>query len=757
MNPNFTQEDESELLFLLRKIKHKNILELLATYVYDGIQNLLFWPADMDLHDFMLQSSRTPRFEEDGSILKAIQGLSSGLRHLHFFRLDDRGATDASTILYGIHQDIKPRNVLVKGTDFVLADFGLSRLKSVEEGSQTTFKDATYEYGAPECQDSRTWAQERIGRASDIWSFGCIVSELLIYMHKGLKGLQEFRVARVTQDQYGKQRAFHDGTRLKQQVRETITEVGETVKSLATSGVVQLLERVFEDRPTYRSDAKEVENRLERIVLQVHIQELLDTIAKLRIGIRTGVFQATISLESARFQAWAVALHLLPTRLESIDYNAQTPISFLELCETFDNTTESMKSPVCLEAKELDERFILSTLCQCNDKLYRILPKALSERANGLFSILFISDASASSFVSERNLAVQDSSKYEDTCRIAAIKYMSSLYMQETEDFSGSVKIQRFPVPKNPYSNNFQVQPEIYRYETEGGQQDVIVEFRSYKKLSKNGLSFDEVQKAVQPIFRRIQGLVGMLRKPRSSNLRALDCLGTYHDLNGERFGVVYGFPRSHSTPVRLHYLLKGGGSRGIVQPHIGLKIALARTLAACLQDVHLSGWVHKDINSYNILFFTSASQPSEHEYRNPYLTGFHYSREDDPNAITIGPDSIDETRHYQHPEYREGNGRTAFRREFDVYSLGLVLLEIGVWESLGGVYNHRPKSGLWELRDKYIRICDRQVLERMGPIYHAVTVRCLRAESQFRDEEDIDMAMDFQRNVIEKLESCRV
>lgn len=221
MSPQFTPEDESEVLFLLRALKHRNIVELLATYVHDGTYNLLFWPADTDMDRFLLQESRIGKFEENRSIIKEIQGLSSGLRHLHFFELS---STEASTLLYGTHQDIKPKNILIRGSDFILADFGLSRLKPVEEGSQTTWKNATYEYGAPECEDVDSWKQEQIGRALDIWSLGCIISELMIYMRNGSRGIQNFRYDRVTQGSRGKKPAFHDGIRLKVQVRKALAE-----------------------------------------------------------------------------------------------------------------------------------------------------------------------------------------------------------------------------------------------------------------------------------------------------------------------------------------------------------------------------------------------------------------------------------------------------------------------------------------------------------------------------------------------------
>lgn len=61
-----------------------------------------------------------------------------------------------------------------------------------------------------------------------------------------------------------------------------------------------------------------------------------------------------------------------------------------------------------------------------------------------------------------------------------------------------------------------------------------------------------------------------------------------------------------------------------------------------------------------------------------PYLSGFGYSRLDDPRAVSIPLRAQDEAAAYQHPELTE-NPRIGYRREYDAYSLGIVLTEIGL------------------------------------------------------------------------------
>lgn len=109
-------------------------------------------------------------------------------------------------------------------------------------------------------------------------------------------------------------------------------------------------------------------------------------------------------------------------------------------------------------------------------------------------------------------------------------------------------------------------------------------------------------------IFRRIQDLVVMLQKSRSSNFWVLNYLNTFEDSEKSRFEIVHRFLDKHFTSLRLHYLLKEENFKELRSSHIEQKIILIKIMTACLQNVHLFDWVHKNLSSYNILFFTSTN-----------------------------------------------------------------------------------------------------------------------------------------------------
>ena len=443
-------------------------MKLLAAYVHNDIYNLLFPLAIIDLDKFLSRGNRVVGLQADRDILKAVHGLSCGLNFLHNFERPHGS-------FHAVHQDIKPKNILIRGTDLVLADFGLSRLKPVEESSQTTWKDATFAYSAPECRDRITWAQGQIGRASDIWSLGCIISDLILYICNGSKGVEEVLSGRSMQDRYGKQDAFHDGKCLKEQVRNALAEVEREADSLATSTLFKLLEGMFAEDPEYRPKAKQVESRLEGIVLQRCIQDMLDTTTKLQEN-DVHDYQESLRMEIIRFRAWAGAFGLISVRQQIDNPTPQIPASFVDFYKAFESTVKSLASLDLFGPNEKNRDLGLVAIRQFNNTIYD-LPQTLRAKAGGLVAVLFTVDASPQSLaISQATVA-----GYENTSRIATIKHMSSLISQQSEDFDGSIIIEYSQIEEDIYSGNFDAHPKVYWYNIPQDQkQRVLVEWKDY-------------------------------------------------------------------------------------------------------------------------------------------------------------------------------------------------------------------------------------------------------------------------------------
>ena len=152
-------------LSLLTQIKHPNIVELLCCYSYQNYYTFIFSIADHeDLKQLLKRPERPEQFNADEGFFVGLTELASALDAVHNFF-----AHNLDIHLTGYHHNLTPRNILIDGTSFLLADFKLSTFKDPIEGSSTSFKDNDDFYIAPECQDLKGKLQPlRINQKSDI-------------------------------------------------------------------------------------------------------------------------------------------------------------------------------------------------------------------------------------------------------------------------------------------------------------------------------------------------------------------------------------------------------------------------------------------------------------------------------------------------------------------------------------------------------------------------------------------------------------
>jgi len=110
-------------------------------------------------------------------------GLASGLDYLHNFSVNGKVTINMKSLCMVYHQDIKPRNIF--GQRRKLHSRRL-RTFSPEKTSiktrKTLWKESTIEYGAPESQNEIDLSANEVGRSFDIWSLGCVLCEVGVYM-----------------------------------------------------------------------------------------------------------------------------------------------------------------------------------------------------------------------------------------------------------------------------------------------------------------------------------------------------------------------------------------------------------------------------------------------------------------------------------------------------------------------------------------------------------------------------------------------
>jgi cyclin-dependent kinase 7 len=147
---------------LLSEIHHENILGLLSVIVYKSDGEYALWLISEYMTSnlqLVIRENNKP-FSED-EIKKYMLMILKGLEFMH--------------LNWYLHRDLSPSNVLISDTGQIkIADFGFTKLFGDDRAM--TPEVVTLWYRAPEL----LFGAKYYGTAVDMWSFGCILAELLI-------------------------------------------------------------------------------------------------------------------------------------------------------------------------------------------------------------------------------------------------------------------------------------------------------------------------------------------------------------------------------------------------------------------------------------------------------------------------------------------------------------------------------------------------------------------------------------------------
>jgi Prion-inhibition and propagation len=300
----------------------------------------------------------------------------------------------------------------------------------------------------------------------------------------------------------------------------------------------------------------------------------------------------------------------------------------------------------------------------------------------------------------------------------------------------------------------------------------VLIEWRYFQNVSVNDRTL---------VTNRLRTLGTLLMTQKLPEFRILSCSGLLKQ-DPIKIGFVFELPLdevdSEVNPVTLYRMLKISSEGKLVTPALGDRFELARTLASALALFHASKWLHKGLCSQNILFFRPDDFENEElpPLDNAYIGGFDYARPDRPGEVS-GPSSlwIDVERNvYRHPDVQNlpiqpssfvtpDNGiaqvdvqsetrHTRFQQIHDIYSLGVILYEIGMWHLSSGEYlkSMRPK----DFRAKLIANCSK-LAPIMGTKYEQVVRSCLKGEFGQSDVSARSLQRAFWSNVIVELNEC--
>jgi hypothetical protein len=233
-------------------------------------------------------------------------------------------------------------------------------------------------------------------------------------------------------------------------------------------------------------------------------------------------------------------------------------------------------------------------------------------------------------------------------------------------------------------------------------------------------------------------------------------CLGYIDDPNNARSLVLYSSPKSHpwaSNPPTLHETITKGWASKL---SLRQRFISARTLAASVLDVHTSGSMHSNITSDNITMLPRNLNDAE---PSPYMLGWGVGSHTTDASSLLGPNL------YRHRTQFGQNVRT-LSTEQDIYSLGVVLLEIGLWTTMSTVFikllQTTPRFGLKEEKAVFSKV-NRVILDlayspdlrrEMGERYAVVVQRCLG----WSHEDVAGSLLEFRKHIVDALDAgCRL
>ena len=169
-----------------QKQPNPHIIDPYAFYTHKEKVNILMPLLQGDVKGLLIKDENASYFQRDDDYLVQMLNLSKALASLHNIKENP---------LYhvtGVHHDLKPANILIDDEGrFILSDFGISVLVCPTAQEQESHGNNSW-YLAPEAM----WEDPFPGTAgpkSDVYSLGCIFTELLVYMRGGSESVLSFR------------------------------------------------------------------------------------------------------------------------------------------------------------------------------------------------------------------------------------------------------------------------------------------------------------------------------------------------------------------------------------------------------------------------------------------------------------------------------------------------------------------------------------------------------------------------------------
>lgn len=247
----------------------------------------------------------------------------------------------------------------------------------------------------------------------------------------------------------------------------------------------------------------------------------------------------------------------------------------------------------------------------------------------------------------------------------------------------------------------------------------------------------------VPPPLQRLEVLANCFQPMRADSQTNLSLLGYFEDPTQPRIGLVYDLPYSLQNKLQagtnaeplvplslLKLVQKANKSQNagaeVPPPALEHRFRMALRLTEQLHSIHSRQLPHGNINSSSIIFTTTANEPESNRIealRKPLWASFDLFSKCSIEGVRRATDfNI-----YRHPLDEPSSANRDFPTDikYDLYGLGLVLLEVGLWTPIGDLYKSKYTLADFKLRLEKIWIP--KLAAKCGSAYMRAVETCLR------------------------------
>ncbi|KAG9231294.1 hypothetical protein BJ875DRAFT_430011, partial [Amylocarpus encephaloides] len=241
----------------------------------------------------------------------------------------------------------------------------------------------------------------------------------------------------------------------------------------------------------------------------------------------------------------------------------------------------------------------------------------------------------------------------------------------------------------------------------------------------------------IQPSLTRFEKLFAALSQSYISTGRTLSGLlhliGYFEEPESSRFCLLFALP-THFGPVdiasprlpSISFLSDILLAR--YEPSLEIKYRLAHNVATAVFDLHSKGIVHGNICPSNILFIEHQSQAKSRmdvgqiNMRQSFLSSYDLFSDNVTDGDSSNTSAMFLHRHSLDPRTTRYTNLTSESKSLDLYSLAMLLLEIGLWTPLPDIF-----SAMNTVPDNPTGVF-KQLATRCGSLYMKTVQACWRA-----------------------------